>query len=223
MTRDSGTARKPKTASQSQNALKVAAQPGVDRTAMLAQIALRPGMKAAVSVQAFAKPAWGELDITALTEELSAQINAVTRGDLQRAEAMLIAQAHTLDTIFNELARRSALNMGEYLGACETYLRLALKAQSQCRTTLETLALMKNPAPTTFVRQANIANTQQVNNGVPAPTGNARARESENQPSKLLEATDGERLDFATAPAPSRADSPLEAVEPIHRPANSDR
>jgi hypothetical protein len=34
---------------------------------------------------------------------------------------------------------------------------LALKAQSQCRATLETLAAIKNPQPVAFVRQANIA------------------------------------------------------------------
>jgi hypothetical protein len=50
------------------------------------------------------------------------------------------------------------------MGACETYLRLALKAQSQCRATLETLAAIRNPQPVAFVRQANIAHgPQQLN------------------------------------------------------------
>ena len=44
--------------------------------------------------------------------------------------------------------------MNEHLPAAETYMRLALKAQSQCRATLETLANIKNP-PTVFARQAN--------------------------------------------------------------------
>jgi hypothetical protein len=48
---------------------------------------------------------------------------------------------------------------------CEIYLRLALKAQNQCRMTLETLATIKNP-PAVFAKQANIAHgPQQVNNG----------------------------------------------------------
>ena len=37
---------------------------------------------------------------------------------------MLISQAHTLDAIFGNLARRAELNAGEYLGACETYLKV---------------------------------------------------------------------------------------------------
>jgi hypothetical protein len=38
--------------------------------------------------------------------------------------------------MFNELARRAALNMGEYLNATETYLRHEFKAQAQCRSTI---------------------------------------------------------------------------------------
>lgn len=46
----------------------------------------------------------------------------------------------------------------------DRFMRLGLKAQDQCRHTLETLAVMKNPP--VFARQANIANgPQQVNNG----------------------------------------------------------
>jgi len=60
------------------------------------------------------------------------------------------------------------LNMSEYINAAEIYLRLALKAQAQCRTTVETLVEMKNPRPVAFVSQANISNgPQQVNNGTP--------------------------------------------------------
>jgi hypothetical protein len=80
---------------------------------------------------------------------------------------MLMAQAAALNAIFTELARRAAVNMGEYLQATETYLRLALKSQAQCRATLQTLAEIKNPHPVAFVKQANIANgPQQVNNRV---------------------------------------------------------
>lgn len=44
---------------------------------------------------------------------------------------------------------------------------MALKAQAQCRATLEALAEIKNPRPVAFVKQANISGEhQQVNNGV---------------------------------------------------------
>ena len=45
-------------------------------------------------------------------------------------------------------------------------MRLSLKAQGQCRATLETLAVIKNPP--VFAHQANIAHgPQQVNNTRP--------------------------------------------------------
>ena len=63
-------------------------------------------------------------------------------GDMRGVETMLTAQAVALNTIFSELARRAAVNMGELLTATETYMRMALKAQTQCRATLETLAAL---------------------------------------------------------------------------------
>ena len=66
-------------------------------------------------------------------------------GDLSFASAMLASQAITLDAMFSEMARRAALNMSEYLGATESYGRLALKAQSNCRATLEALAKLHQP------------------------------------------------------------------------------
>lgn len=176
------------------NTLKIPSTSGVDRAALLAQSALRPNVRAAVTALSYSKPQFGDLDLTALLEELSAQTNAVQSGNMRGVEEMLIAQAHTLQALFHELARRAGLNMGEYLQAAETYLRLALKAQSQCRATIETLALIKNPPPVTFVRQANVAHgPQQVNNGAQPPTEASRARESENQPNKLLEQQHGQR------------------------------
>ena len=46
----------------------------------------------------------------------------------------------TLDTMFTEMTRRMAPNMGEHLAATEIYARIALKAQAQSRATLEALA-----------------------------------------------------------------------------------
>ena len=73
-----------------------------------------------------------------------------------------------LNPIFAELARGSALNVGEHMHAMKRCMRLALKAQGECRATLETLAAIKNP-PVVFAKQANISNGPQLlNNGAPA-------------------------------------------------------
>ena len=65
--------------------------------------------------------------------------------DLTQTSEMMMAQAITLDTMFTELPRRAALNMGDYLEAAEKYARLALKAQNSSRTTLEALASLQRP------------------------------------------------------------------------------
>ncbi len=88
---------------------------------------------------------------------LEETVAAVQRGELGEAEGLLMAQAVTLNTIFARCAVQASRNLdGQHLEGTERYLRLALKAQSQCRTTIETLAIVKNPT-TIFARQANIA------------------------------------------------------------------
>ena len=208
-------------------ALKVEARSGDTEAKAIARTMLRPTVNAAVAIQRFCKPAGKELDLNELITELSGQCAAVSRGDLTRSEAMLIAQAHTLDAIFANLAYRSAINIGDYLNAADTYMRLALKAQSQCRATLETLAALKNP-PTIIARQANVTTgPQQVNNGVEpgnstpfegdAANGTrACARESKNEQNKLLEVTNGERLDTRTSSTAIGVDSQLATVGAVH-------
>ena len=106
----------------------------------------------------------------------------------------------------------SAIN-AEYVHILERYLKLALRAQSQCRATWETLATIKNPPMMGYVRQANIAaGPQQVNNTAPAPAG-SRAREKSNTPSKLLqEGHDEQRMDIGTTGAAGENDPPMETV-----------
>jgi hypothetical protein len=201
--------------------LKMPMREGEDPGVALARLALRPSVRAAITAQTFSKT-FGELDINALVDELAAQTSLANSGDMARSEAMLISQAHTLEAIFHELAGRAALNMGEYISAAEVYLRLALKAQSQCRATLETLAEMKNPRPMTFVKQANVAHgPQQVNNAPTEPP--SRARGSENQPNKLLEQQHGERLDGGATPSAIGTDSAMATVEEVHRTKNFSR
>ena len=133
---------------------------------------------------------------------------------MRRPKAMLVAQSHTLDELFNSLVRRSHAHMvGGYLDGAERYMRLALKAQSQCRTTLEALAEIKSPRHVSFVRQANISNgPQQVNNGVIATH-----EKNLNQSNELLETRHGERLDIGKTGAAGCNDSNMATVGQIHR------
>lgn len=198
-------------ATRDPNTLTLVAGPNDDKDAILAQAMSHPTMQAGITMLAY--PVYGgsvKLTLDALIAELGQQCTRANGGDLERAEAMLIAQAHTLDSIFGHCARRAALNMGEHLNAAETYLRLALKAQTQCRATLETLANIKNP-PTVFARQANIAHgPQQVNNGI--PDQGSRAGKTEN-PQDELSGNANELLpDDRASQVTSRVDSTVEAL-----------
>lgn len=180
----------------------------------VAALALRPSANAAAIVQEYAKP-FGEQDMGALIEELAASVEQVQGGDMKRCEAMLMGQAHALQSIFMNFSRR-ALNQ-EYQKNLESFFRMAMKAQNQCRMTLETLAAIKNP-PVVFAKQANIAHgPQQVNNGIPAPS---HAEKNVNQSNELLEAQHEQRLDTGTASEATGFDSAMATMGEIDRTAN---
>lgn len=167
---------------------------------------------AAVTIQGYVSPKRGDIDvIRQLTDALRRQAQAVRADDLSRAEEMLSAQAHTLDALFNTLALRAA--EARVVNQFEIYLRLALRAQAQCRATWESLATIKHPPIAGYVGQANIAHgPQQVNNTAPGETQSSRARENENRQSKLLEQSDGNRLDFGATGTSGSTDPALETV-----------
>ncbi|AEG68272.1 conserved hypothetical protein [Ralstonia solanacearum Po82] len=180
-----------------------------------AVIASSPLIRGAVTGRKYAEPMFGAgLDLTAYAAQLREQADKVKAGDLSAVETMLVAQANTLDMIFNQLARKAA--HCEYLNQMEANLRHALRAQAQCRATLETLAEIKNPRPVAFVKQANIANgPQQVNNGIQPPP---RVREENHkQSNELLEPSNGEWLDTGAPGQAGRGNPALETVGAVNR------
>ena len=157
----------------------------------------------------------GQLDRPALIDALRQQTTAVHKGDLRAAEAMLMNQATALQSLFAKLTE-NGLNTN-LLREQESVLRLALKAQNQCRATLETLANIKNP-PVVYAKQANVTTgPQQINNGQQvAPTG---AREKHSPKNKLKEQNheQQQRLDTGTASAAVGAHQGAKAMAQVHR------
>ena len=205
------------------NVLQLTARTGVSEERQLADLATDGIALNAMTAQQFLGTSQPGLSITEMVNSLKDHGRRVNDNDLTGCEQLLTAQTVALNTIFAEMARRSALNLGEYLDASERYMRLALKAQGQCRATTETLAAMKNP-PIVFAKQANISNgPQQVNNGAPPmprrdPEPIAAHGKSEKTKTKLLESTQdgGTYLDSRAAAAPSRGDKTMEAVGAVH-------
>lgn len=118
-----------------------------------------------------------DIDTPTMMDVLRDQAAAVQSGDLAHAEAMLINQASALQALFVRLTERAMEQ--SHMPNLEGFMRLGLRAQSQCRATLETLANIKNP-PIVYARQANVTTgPQQINNGAPP-----QAREKEIQQSQ---------------------------------------
>ena len=202
--------KKPK---KSESVFQIYRQPDETEEQSLARTALSPSLQSALTIREFSKTL-GELDLNCLIDELNKQIGQTIDGNLDRAEAMLMAQAHTLDAIFNRLV--SIGIHSDTLSKLDTYLKLGLRAQSQCRATWETLSVIKNPLGRAYVGQANIAHNQQVNNEAPS-----RTRENEKSPTKLSEKADDERLDSGTLKEAIRSDQALEAVGEVHWPKDA--
>lgn len=178
--------------------VRVNAAPGETAEQAYARTLIRPSVQAAITLYNLEKLESANTDINALIGEFGKQVDAVHNGNFERIEAMLLIQAHTLDDLFNNLTRRAGKS--EYMDHLDRYMRLAFKAQSQCRATLETLAVVNNPTPAMFVRQQNFGVNQQVNNN---SGKNSRARKTENVQDKLMEAKQYEQLDTRTPIATS--------------------
>lgn len=157
-------------------------------------------------------------DLSLSIAELQSHVADVHNGNMKRPETFLVAQAHTLDEIFNAMTRRAVKNMeAGYGDACERYMRIALKAQSQCRTTIEALSAIKNP-PVIYAKQANISNgPQQVNNGIPAP---AHTGEIINYSNELLEDCHVQRMDTRATAEPIGTHQTVETVGKLNRASN---
>jgi hypothetical protein len=181
---------------------------------LMARVSLEPLARHASLAARFASKTFGtgRPTIDASIAFIDNLATETAKGDLGIASRTLTAQALSLDTIFAEMARRSADNMGQHLDASERYMRLALKAQSNCRATLEALARLHQP------REQTVKHVH-VNNGGQAIVadqlhhhGGQENGKSDGQPLALTRGTD------APCQPMRSADAEREAV-PIARDA----
>ena len=173
-----------------------------DQDEAVAKTLIRPEVQASLTIQKLHPIN----DVNALTKILGQQTADVIDGSMVRPEAMLLCQAHTLDALFNSLIMKGLDQT--HTPHYEVFMKLAFKAQSQCRSTLQSLSDIKNPS-VVYAKQANITHgNQQINNGVPAP----RTQENKKYSNELLEHTNGKRLDTRAKGETIGAYSELEAV-----------
>lgn len=195
-----------------------------------ATLMTRPSFMAAHTAMSFipdSMKAYGPANILTMHEEYRDRCKAVVEGDMTTPEALLIAQAMSLNSIYNECAQLAGLNIANRLPQAEVLLRMALKAQAQCTQTLRVLSELKNPrAPATFVKQQNnAAGPQQVNNGPVTQGTHAHvSEETQAATNELLtddrEAQHAATLDTGATGRASRENQAVEAVGAVDGPSD---
>lgn len=182
---------------------------------------LTPEMNAAKMILAFNSKS--SLDINEIMEELRRHNEALNNGDLTVAESMLLNQAQSLQAMFVHYAQKA--QQEDCLAKSQILMTLAFKAQAQSRAALQALADVKFPKQATFIRQANIANQQQVNNAAPENNSFARAEKNQesNQSNELLERQYGKRVDTGAARTTSNIDQDLETMGALNRSKDNGR
>jgi hypothetical protein len=158
------------------------------------------------------------LDVPTLIETLRDQAQAVNHQDLAQAEAMLLNQATALQSLFARLTEKAF--SAKHISQFNDFIRVALRAQNQCRATIETLSTIKNP-PIVYARQANVTTgPQQINNGVAA---SSQMREIKNEQIQLSVEDNELRTDTGTPALTGRINQEVETVGKIYRPQNGRR
>jgi hypothetical protein len=150
---------KPVSGCEPNNTLQIEQTPDETGAQAMARNLLEPHIRHAVTASTYAEKVLGRDVVKPGAMDFADHVRKITgkaeAGDLAIASRLLAAQAVTLDSMFTELARRVAINMGEYINAAEQYGRLALKAQGNCRATLETLVRLHQPREQT-VRHVHV-------------------------------------------------------------------
>lgn len=195
---------------------------------MTAKLMTRPSFMAAHTSTSFipeSMKVYGA-NIVTMNEEYRDRCKAVVEGDMTTPEALLIAQAMSLNSIYNECANLAGMNIANRLLQAETLLRMALKAQAQCTQTLRVLGELKNPKAVAFIKQQNnAAGPQQVNNAPVTQGTHAHVSEETQATTNELitderEAQHAATLDTGATGRASREDPALETVGAIDRPGD---
>ena len=151
---------------------------------------------------------WTDVNIASLLGELT----RASRDDGATGTDRLLVQAAVLDRLFTHLTTVAAGQ--KYVSQMAPALNLALKAQAQCRQTLQAVSDIRHPRQYVGTQhvgsQFNAGGHMQVNRdgtgggttgGGLHGTGDAHGSARENRPTELTEGTDDERVGMDTRAA----------------------
>lgn len=163
-----------------------------------------------------------DVPIDEMAAQVRASIEQVQGGDMSGMEAMLVGQAHALQNVFASLMRRASSQ--QHLKQYQAHMNIGLKAQAQCRATLQALTELKYPRQVVITKQANISNGhQQVNNGIPTPAPGAVTAQTEILEAQTYDRIEPQRLDTRAPQTAGRIDKELATVGEGDRPKDARR
>ena len=217
-------ARLPAKKAASKEVQKPATSPAVStETKMTRAVLSRPEVTASAAINSVLntvnlQDAAG-LDVIEAQRLLKQQGQAVQEGDLSAIEGVLAAQLQVLNQAFSVcMAKGFGCKHMENILA---YTHLALKMQEQTRRTASTLASIKAPRQTAFIKQqVNTAQNQQVINGpVANHTSKSFSGELEKPQNELGGGYRG--MDAGATIETIGIDTPTAAMGEVHRAEDS--
>lgn len=215
-------ARLPAKKAVSKEVQKPATSPAVSKEAKITKaIMSKPELAAATAISSIFNgvilPDGMSLDAEEMHKTLRQQQKAVQEGDLSAIEGVLAAQLQVLHQSFSVCMAKGfgCKNMENILA----YTHLALKMQEQTRRTASTLASIKAPRQTAFIKQqVNTAQNQQVINGPVNHTSENFLPEPEQRQNELGGVFSG--MDTGATIETIGIDTPAAAMGEVHRAEN---
>ena len=208
------------------NTIMINAKNDAEKTKRMNELAVSASLLNATLAKPFFDSILSEVSLVNISNGIKQQLTEVQAGDMTSIEAMLVAQANSLQIMFVSLGRKAISQTG--LPQYTAMFNLALKAQAQSRATIQALTELKYPKQTNFVKQANIANGhQQINNGQVASDNvtnthaPAHAKENQHPQNELLERQNNEWLDNTKTATPSATNQAMATVATQHRRTNA--
>ena len=190
--------------SKSTDQLKLKAAKNEPSGRTVSRHALDPAHRASISHYEISDQDWysSEISINDLVDELEGLTERLSKPSSSDSKRMLAAQSVLLDKLFNMLAVKGVLNAkAGNLAYSSEYMKLALKAQTNCRTTLQAISEINTPRQQ--ISQINMAENQQVINEFP--------------PNELSGGSDELRTHRGSKRGTSPANSGMEALVEVHR------
>ncbi len=160
-----------------------------------------------------------KLDYNEIQKTLQKQVKQVQEGDLAGIEGILTTQLQVLNQAFSICMAKGFNSKG--FETMLAYTHAALKMQEQTRRTASTLASIKAPRQTAFIKQqVNTAQNQQVING---PVANHTSKNFLPEPEQLQNKLRGREhgMDAGATIETIGIDTPTAAMGEVHRAEDS--